>query len=119
MQLSNDVMRTIRIARDFLIGFALFMLICSVHLAGTGSPAPLVFLNAVRTSIFATAVELGAWQPAGAAFDVLSCLPIAHDRELVILGLVFSGMVAFNLWFARHLHRDYVSTRTDTRTRCR
>ena len=98
------------IARDFLIGLALFMLICSVNLAATEPPAPLVLANAVRTSLLAALIELGAcWRPDEAGVSLLSSTLVEHDRALVILGLVFSGMVAFNLWFVRHVRCAYGS----------
>jgi hypothetical protein len=101
-------MHTLRLARDFLIGLGLFMLISSLNLATGAPPEPLAFVSAVRTSVLAALIDMGAcWQSAESAIALLPNALVEHDRTLVILGLVFSGMVAFNLWFARHVRCVY------------
>jgi hypothetical protein len=101
-------MHSLRLTRDFLIGLGLFMLISSLSLPAGAPPDPLAFFGAVRTSVLVVLIELGAcWSPAQAAIALLPSALVEHDRTLVILGLVFSGMVAFNLWFARHVLSVY------------
>jgi hypothetical protein len=112
MEMSSDAMHTVRLARDFLIGLALFMVICSVNLANGTPPDLLAFASAVRTSILAALLELGAcWPAVEAGAGLMPGALVEHDRALVILGLVFSGLVAFNLWFVRHVRCVYTAPR--------
>lgn len=107
----NATMRTIRVARDFLIGLALFGLICGVNLAEASAPASTFLANAARAAVLGNHAEPSAWSAAEARASVHRHKHIERDRALAILALVFSGFVAFNLWFARHLRRVYASPR--------
>jgi len=71
--------------RDFVLGLALFFTISAASAAEQGQP-----LNLLLT-VAAEPRQVGAQQ--------------------VILAVVFSTMVALNLWFYRHLRRVYASPR--------
>ncbi|HXF54630.1 MAG TPA: hypothetical protein VNK52_10960 [Hyphomicrobiaceae bacterium] len=108
--MSSDAMHTLRLARDFLIGLALFLLICSITLAGEGHSGLLLVASAVRTSVLATVSGfcLG-WPAIEGDAHLLPAALVVHDRAVVILALVFSGMVAVNLWFARVIRCVYTA----------
>jgi hypothetical protein len=102
--------------RDFLIGLLLFGAILSVT---TLSP----FSNASDPSVFSGAALAGQFtMPADAqgliaaefkpSFTSTRMLRTPEQTQgLLILGLVFSTMVALNLAFLRHLRRVYASPR--------
>jgi|GEM_PF-4161359 len=109
-------MHTLRLARDFLIGLALFLVICSITFADDGHSGLLLFASAVQTSVLAMVSGFCVGWPAIA--DGARLLPAAlveHDRAIVILALVFSGMVAVNLWFARVVRCVYTAPHLDER----
>jgi hypothetical protein len=107
-------LRLPRMVRDFLIGLMLFCGIVGVTTCASLS----------NTSFFSGAAEAGQYtMPSDAMTLVASDFKpnftpltrIARSTEqtqgLLILGLVFSAMVAFNLAFLRHLRRVYASPR--------
>jgi hypothetical protein len=101
--------RFVRGARDFLLGLGLFtvMLTAANHLPARTANEPAPIFN---SSAYAAIQPATYSRPHGAATAIVSR---ASDdlRTKVILGLVFSTLVAFNLALLRHLRRVYASPR--------
>jgi hypothetical protein len=110
-------LRLPRVLRDFVVGMALFGLIAAA--AGSFSK------DHKRTALFSGAAFAGhyvipmdgtllvpaTYTPTSPVQSTRVARAPEQSQSLIILGLVFSSMVAFNLAFLRHLRRVYASPR--------
>jgi hypothetical protein len=103
--------RLARGVRDFLTGLGLFAMVVvacySLPTREARAPVPIFAASAQAASPYTLAIQS---QPAG-----LDAIAVKRAQEvrtaLMILGLVFASLVAFNLAFFRHLRRVYASPR--------
>jgi hypothetical protein len=110
------VLRMPRMVRDFLTGLVIFGAILSVTtfspLSNDPNPA---FTGAALAGQFAMPTEAHGLIAASYQPNFSPSTRIVRTTEqtqgLLILGLAFSAMVAFNLAFLRHLRRVYASPR--------
>jgi hypothetical protein len=115
-------LRVPRVVRDFLTGLVIFAAILGVVTFAplSNDPNP-TFTGAALAGQFAMPTQaLGPTEPQGliAANFAPNFTPSTRmtrtteqTQGLLILGLAFSAMVAFNLAFLRHLRRVYASPR--------
>ena len=106
--------------RDFVIGLRLFVLV-SFSYAATASTGPRA-LDADRlAAVEALMGDPSAWHGAAPAIYGTELAAQAAARpegsDLVILALALASIFAFNLWFYRHLRREYASPRRGGRGR--
>jgi len=99
----------LRFARDFLLGFALF-LAGVAFLEITTAPASSFPLTAFGDP----AAALPAFEPWTRKVWAELFAPATQARplSLAVLGLAFATMTAFNLGLLRHLRRAYASPRS-------
>jgi hypothetical protein len=105
----EETRRLTRLLKDFLIGLGAFAL---VFLAASGDG------SSGAWSILAEVANAGEMASSDVidTFDMIDAQlalsePVYRDTDrgtaILILALVFSSIVAFNLWFFRHLRRVY------------
>jgi hypothetical protein len=108
-------LRMPRMARDFLTGLVIFAGILAVTTFSplSNDPNP-TFSGAALAGQFTMPTDaqglIANYQPNFTPSTQIVRTP-AQTQGLLILGLVFSAMVAFNLAFLRHLRRVYASPR--------
>jgi hypothetical protein len=102
-------MHPTRSLRYCLISLAFVLLAWSVGLVATARPAAALYANSAHPNVVAAATQARPRTMTQSLVDVPHRAPVQRDRALLILIPVLSGMVAFNLWFARHLHFAYGS----------
>lgn len=103
-----------RTLRDMLLGFGLFMGIALVGAANAGTSLGSMLCNAAE----ARALPADPYLVQGLPFANPSAIAnhghalvtagIPAMPTMVMIGLVFGAMVAFDLWFYRHLRKAYV-----------
>jgi hypothetical protein len=108
-------LRMPRMVRDFLTGLAIFVAILGVvtfsPLSNDPNPA---FSGAALAGQFTMPTEADGLLAADFKTSTPSTRIVRTPEQthgLLIVGLVFSSMVAFNLAFLRHLRRVYASPR--------
>jgi hypothetical protein len=102
-----------RTLRDFFISLGVFALVVVVTSAdGSGSPWSVLAEPANIAQMMSSDVD-GAWSRIDLVPDHSQSVYRGTNRgtAMLILALVFSSIVAFNLWFFRHLRRVYASSR--------
>jgi hypothetical protein len=110
-------LRLPRMVRDFLTGLVLFAMILGVTtFAPLSNEANSTFSGAALAGQFTMPTDAQALVSVDFKTpNFTSSTRVARTTEqtqgLLILGLVFSAMVAFNLAFLRHLRRVYASPR--------
>ena len=108
-------LRMPRMARDFLTGLAIFVAILGVVTFSplSNDPNP-TFSGAALAGQFTMPTEAHGLLAADFKIFTPSTRIVRTPEQtqgLLIVGLVFSAMVAFNLAFLRHLRRVYASPR--------
>jgi hypothetical protein len=111
-----SVLRLPRVVRDFLVGLVIFAGILAVTTFSplSNDPNP-TFSGAALAGQFTMPTEAQGlisadFKPNFTASTRLNRTP-EQTQGLLIVGLVFSAMVALNLAFLRHLRRVYASPR--------
>lgn len=99
--------------RDLLLGLALFFTLSAASAAAQGHSLSSLFSK--PTSISAGEQQEDAGRFSGEFEPSATYVRSGKEPEtrtaMAILAAVFSAMVAFNLWFYRHLRRVYASPR--------
>jgi hypothetical protein len=109
--------RLTRPLKDLLIGLAVFALVLSAAFAdGSGRPGSMLAMVANAGEVMGSEVvdtlemidaELALSEPVYRGTD--------RGTAMMILALVLSSIIAFNLWFFRHLRRVYALSRRGRR----
>jgi hypothetical protein len=98
--------RLLKHSRIGLGAFALMLLAASIH--GSASAATVL---AEVAHVSAEVVDAMHMIDARFALSEPVYRGTARGGAILILALVFSGIVGFNVWFFRHLHRVYTPLR--------
>jgi hypothetical protein len=110
-------LRLPRMVRDFLTGMVLFGVIVGLTTIAQApnEPNPAVFSGAAQAGQYAMPADAQTLVASDFKPNFIPSTRIdrtaGQTQGLMILGLVFSAMVAFNLAFLRHLRRVYASPR--------
>lgn len=101
-----------RTLKDFLIGLGAFALVVLASADGSGGPWSML-VEVANAGELARSEVVGALDMIDEEFALSEPVYRGTDRgtAILILALVFSSMVAFNLWFFRHLRRIYAPVR--------
>jgi hypothetical protein len=109
----EETKRLNRTLRDLLIGLGVFALVL-LAASADGSQGPWSMLAQVANAgEMARAEVVGTLDMIDEEFALSEPVYRGTGRgtAMLLLMLVFSSMVAFNLWFFRHLHHVYASAR--------
>ena len=98
------IRRLRRPARDFLVGLGLIAVVAASGVADRG-PVHGIFAHSAHAGWEAEDVAAAAGLGERATAPAVRDQTRAYPLELGILAVALSGMMAFNMWFARHLRR--------------
>ena len=106
-----------RTLRDMTLGLALFVAITVIGAANAGTSIGAMLCNAAEARVMPTDPYLAQGLPFASPGTpnptrTLVAAGVPELPTMVTLALVFAGIVAFDLWFYRHLRRAYAGSRT-------
>jgi hypothetical protein len=105
-------LRLPRMVRDFVVGMALFgLIVAATSSFAKDSSHPTLFSGAALANHYVIPMDGTLLVHANYTPSTRVSRAPGQSQSLIILGLVFSSMVAFNLAFLRHLRRVYASPR--------
>jgi hypothetical protein len=109
----EDTKRLTRLLKDFLIGLSVFALVLLAAAAEGSGGAWSVLAEVANAGEIASSEVIDTLDMIDAQLALSE--PVYRDTDrgtaILILALVFSSIVAFNLWFFRHLRRVYAPSR--------